>query len=57
MKERFVELLKKLISVKILLGLPLITVLLCFGKIDQLVWVGAFFAILGLREVAKLVRK
>jgi hypothetical protein len=57
MKERFVELGKKLVSIKILIGLPLATLLLCFGKIDQLVWVGAFFAILGLREVAKYINK
>ena len=57
MKERFVELLKKLISVKILLGLPLVTVMLVIGKIDQWVFLVGIGAILGLREVAKYINK
>jgi len=54
MKERFKELLKKLISIKVLIGLPAAIILRCLNLIDVWAFVGIFIAILGLREISKV---
>ena len=52
-KERLVELVKKLLSVKIIIGIPLFTVLVILGTISGEWFVVGVLAIFGIREVGK----
>ncbi len=56
MKARLVEFGKKLLSIKILVILPLATVLVCRETISDLVWFAVVALVLGAREALKIIQ-
>lgn len=53
MKERMIELFKKMLGIKFICGILLPTVLLIFGYLEPGVWLASTLAVLGIREVGK----
>jgi len=54
-KKRLKLLVFKLLSIKILVGLPLVTALLWFEKIDPWTWFACFVLLMASREVVKIL--
>jgi len=53
MKERLIDLIKKMISLKFICGIILPTILLIFGFLDASIWLASILAVLGARELSK----
>jgi hypothetical protein len=55
-KERFNALLAKIISLKVLIGIPILLGVLFLGKIDGVTFVIGLMSILGIRAVEKIAQ-